>query len=87
MAGLRQTARGYRRAAEAAERDPSLPIERHVLRGVFRLRPENARQVLDAIEAAFELARRLNSPDGDRLIGSSVFFTDVAQKNNRAPNP
>ena len=80
LAGFRQVARGYQRAAEASERDPKLRAKMHAIRMNVRLKPSDARAFIDLIENAVAFADERRDEAGARLIWSSIVFPDLPRK-------
>lgn len=77
LAGIRQTTRGFEAATLAAELDPRLRQNMHVIKTALRLLPDDAKRIRALIEEAARLAKTLEHPQGDRLHWSSMFFPEV----------
>ena len=74
IAGLRQTIRGYERAA-IAQTGEERRIQ--VLRTQLRLKPEDAERFMEMIEAASKFAEEHRSDEGVLLHWSSVVYPEI----------
>jgi hypothetical protein len=73
-AGFRQSARGYLRAAEAAQTRKELRQRLHVIRMNVRLAPEDVEEFLKRIEAVSEFAQQHRDEAGEKLVWSSLVY-------------
>lgn len=76
-AGLRQVIRGYEEASRHAEKDPSAREHIHVIRVVFRLSPEDAKEVARRIDELSNFIAERRQEDGVQLHWSSIVYPDV----------
>jgi len=76
-AGFRQSARGYLKAAERADREPHVRKRMQVIRMNIRLKPEDIPVLMEMIEAVVKFADEHKSADGERLAWSSILYPPV----------
>ena len=76
-AGLRHTIRGYLAASEHAEGRPELRAHLSVIRASIRLSPSDEEAFFALIEQAVEFAKSRQTPDGARLVWSSVVYPEL----------
>ena len=76
-AGFRQSARGYLKAAESADREPHVRKRMQVIRMNIRLKPEDIPVLMEMIEAVVKFADEHKSADGERLAWSSILYPPV----------